>query len=185
MKRPIYILLILLCGSVWAAGCAPPKQRKAVPAQPTKKEKSTPPPAIKMLQQGGKIKFTDAEGKQIWDASAEIIEGDFSSGSGRLKKMRARMIEKGKADITASANEATFLPSKRIVVLQGNAKINWPGKLSNLQAQKVKWGLDDHTLIATGKVQIESTQNGRKDLLRGDYLQADTDLKSFEIGDVK
>lgn len=116
---------------------------------------------------------------RIWQARADTIEGDFPSGTGKLKRVRARLLVKGISAMAAEADEASYQPTQRMVLLRGNVRAAWPAKKAKLHAESVRWSLEKRTLDAHGKIRIDHGQ----DMIQGNHLHADTELKQLEVTD--
>jgi len=164
-------LKIILALAVCAAGCGAPK------GEPTAAERKEEPKPAEVRVRGGRVYLADAKGERLWEAQAELMEGDFPRGQGRLLKVRCRLLENGKTSITASAAEASYRPEKREILLRGGVNAQWPEKAASLNAEQMLWALEQRTIEARGKVRLV---HGAEHF-QGSRLRADFGLNWFEL----
>jgi LPS export ABC transporter protein LptC len=162
-------LVLLLCLTFFM-GCSQPKMVTPTEAKPQK-------PEIEV--RGGSISVADATGTRVWQAQADLMQGDFLSGKGRMLGIKGNLLENEAKTITMQSDEATYQPKTREIILRGDVKADWPEEAARVQADKIIWSLDRQELIATGKVDFARGE----EYLKGDHLQADFNLRKIDLTD--
>ena len=172
MRRGRGTILLALCAVSLAAGCGAPRaQRKPVTAP-----KETKPPATFRIK-GGEVALADPNGRRQWEAQAELIEGDFTGGQGRMYKVTCRLLEEGKPVLSAQAGEAVYQPKERKVILSGGVKATWAQQPAQVTADRMTWSLDSKIVEAQGNVKVVRGE----EQMSGGALRADVGLKTMEL----
>ncbi len=126
---------------------------------------------------GGRIHLADSDGRRLWEAQADSIEGDFLSGEGRMYKVKCTLLEADKPAVTAEAGEAAYRPDGQEVMLRGDVKAEWPDEGVNIHANQVTFNLEKRTIEARGDVRLSH----REEHLQGSLLRTDVALGSVEL----
>lgn len=166
--------LALVVGFLCLAGCAAPRPRSKT-AGP-KKTAKLPPTEVNV--RGGQIYLTDPKTGRQWAAQADSIAGDFPSGRGKLRKVKCSISENKKVVINGRAEEATYFPEKKHVLLQGKVWAEWPDRGLHMTADQMTWALETGKIDARGHVKLTRPE----EVLTGERLLADIKMKSFELG---
>jgi LPS export ABC transporter protein LptC len=126
---------------------------------------------------GGNISIADMTGKRIWQAQADLMQGDFLSGQGKMLSVKGNLLENGNKTITMQSKEAAYQPKTREIILQGKVKADWPKETAKIQADTIIWSLDRQQLTATGNVNFIRGE----EYLKGNRLQADFKLRKIDL----
>jgi LPS export ABC transporter protein LptC len=173
--RRLAKLLIVLCLPL-TAGCGSRPTAKSEPSPPIERPKPTKA-VVEVL--GGKLYLADKQGKRLWEAQAERIEGDFLSGEGRMEGVKCALLENEKPVISLQAEEASYRPATQEVHLRGEVTADWPGRSLSMSAREVTLSLEKSTLEARGDVVLKRGEES----LQGSLLKGDFGLKAMELVD--
>jgi lipopolysaccharide export system protein LptA len=172
----LYSLFLIALYLTVFAGCGP-AEKVASPA-PSSDAKKTPEKAL-ITAKGSKIYLPLKGGKQIWEAEAASVEGDFIAGTGEMLDISCRLLENNKAIISGQAGKAYYDKAKQQIILSGGAKADWPGKKAKVSANKIIWQLESRQLAAEGQVHFSQGEQN----LSGNHLKADFNLKTAIVTD--
>lgn len=172
-SRWLKLLSLLLVLIVVGCGTARQKSHKktTAPKKPTGRAVLT--------AHKGELYLADPSGKSVWKAKYGLIEGDFLRGKGKIEKIQATMIENGQPTMMSQADEATYQPQNKKVVMQGNVKTTWLKQKAVLHAQQITMLLAEKLVVAQGNVTFDQ----QDEHLQGNKLRYDYGLKAFEITD--
>jgi len=174
MKLPRWESLLLALCAAMTIGCG--GAQRTGPAEVKKEEKAA---RGLVTVRGGKVYLADAKGRRQWEAQADLIEGDFLGGEGKMLGVKCTLLENERPVLTAQAGEAIYRRENRQVLLRGGVEAKWPDKDTKLNADEVTLALGEREVEARGRVRVVLPEGN----LQGRTLRTDFALHSIELLD--
>jgi len=171
-----YFRVMISLALLGLTGC---RSGENIPASPPEKDLDKAPQQAVVTAKGSTIRLPLKAGKQVWEAEAENITGDFIAGTGVIQGIKCRLLENDQLVISGEAGQASYDKATQQITLSGGAFAQWSEKNAKVSAEQIVWQLDRRQLVAEGKVHFS---RGEEQLTAG-RLEADFGLKSVALSD--